>query len=317
MTAKNLLTKHVPIASPNDTILLLKKKIKRNIRKYKSINYIYIIDEQDSLKGVISIKEIFRQKNELIIINIIKKNLVTARLKTKAEQIANLALKNNIKSIPIVDKNNKFLGAVLNDTILEVAYNEHQKDLALLAGIENNSKYYGVKVLPIIKSLKQRLPWLIVGLLGGFLMSKIIDIFEGTLKDNIILASFIPLIVYIGAAVQTQTGYLIVRDLAFNQKLKFLKYIIRQFKIVFLLGFCISLLVFFFSLLFYNNIIISLALSLAIFLAIISSIFTGVIIPFIFHKLKYDPASASGPIATIIQDLISIIIYLLVAKSIM
>ena len=315
-SAGALMTDKVPIALSTSTIFEVEKYLKRKKDKLESINYIYTIDGAGILKGAVSIKEVFRQGKQRRLEEFIEGRPIAVSPYIDGERVANLALKNNIKSIPVINKEGKFLGVVLSDTILEIAYRESQEDLSLLAGIEDPELHEGDKV-SVFSSLKNRLPWLIIGLFGGFLMSKTITSFETTLAQNLILASFIPLIVYIGAAVQTQIGYFIVRDLAFNPKLNFLNYAFRQLKVVILIGLGLSILVFFSTLIFYAELMIASVLALAIFLATLSSIITGVLIPFISHRLKFDPASASGPIATIIQDLVSIVIYLLVAKSLL
>ncbi len=135
--------------------------------------------------------------------------------------------------------------------------------------------------------------------------------------ENIILTSFIPLVVYLASAVGTQAGFFIVRDLAIKKKINFLAYSWRQFRVILSLGFFLSILIFAVSYLFYNNLAISLVLSLAILVTIISSIITGIFIPYAFSKLRFDPANASGPIATILQDIISVGLYLLIAKALL
>lgn len=316
-SAGALMTNKVPIAFLTSTIFEVEKYLKRKKDKLESINYIYAIDKVGVLKGAVSIKEVFRQGKHRKLEELVEGELISVSPYTTGERVANLALKNNIKSVPVINKEGKFVGVVLNDTILEIAYRESQEDLSLLAGVEDPELSHGSEKVSIFSSLKNRLPWLVIGLFGGFLMSKVITSFETTLAENLILASFIPLIVYIGSAAQTQIGYFIVRDLAFNPKINFLSYTFRQFKITFLIGLGLSILIFLSTFIFYVEFAIAMVLTLAVFLAILSSIITGVLIPFIFHRLKLDPASASGPIATIIQDLISILIYLLVAKSLL
>ncbi|HKK54005.1 MAG TPA: magnesium transporter, partial [Patescibacteria group bacterium] len=119
------------------------------------------------------------------------------------------------------------------------------------------------------------------------------------------------------SAVGTQAGFFIVRDLAIKKKINFLAYSWRQFRVILSLGFFLSILIFAVSYLFYNNLAISLVLSLAILVTIISSIITGIFIPYAFSKLRFDPANASGPIATILQDIISVGLYLLIAKALL
>lgn len=198
-----LMTDKVPMAFLGDTILDIENNLKEEKEKIESINYIYVIDETGVLKGTLSIKEIFREKGDSKISDFVDYNLITVSPLTNAEVVAGLSLKHNIKSVPVVDENNKFLGSVVNDTILDIVYLSHQEDISRLAGIEAPEVIGDINSLSVLTSLKHRLPWLVVGMFGGFLISKTIASFENTLASNIILASFIPLIVYMGSAVQT------------------------------------------------------------------------------------------------------------------
>ncbi|MCF7795870.1 magnesium transporter [Patescibacteria group bacterium] len=314
-SAGRLMNTDVPVVNVNENIDFIVKKLLTDINKIESINYIYVVNKSNTLKGVISIKELFRQPKETKISSVMIKNPITAGPKMNQEKIAYLTLKNNIKSIPIVNKENKLLGAVLSDSILNVVYNELQEDISHFAGVSHlPSNIDDISSMSLYHSLKNRLPWLILGIIGGIIAAKVIGLFEQTLSKNIILAAFIPLIVYIASAVATQAGFFIVRDLAIHKKFNFLSYIFKQFKVILSMGFLISILIYGFTFLVYRDLSISIVLSLSIFLTILSSIITGIFIPYTFSKLKFDPANASGPIATIIQDLVSVTIYLLIAS---
>lgn len=316
-SAGRLMHTDVPIVNVNENIDFIVKKLLKDINKIESINYIYVVNKSNVLKGVISIKELFRQPKETKISSVMIKNPITAGPKMNQEKIAYLTLKNNIKSIPIVDKENKLLGAVLSDSILNVVYNELQEDISHFVGVnyKASKNIDDISSMSLYHSLKNRLPWLILGIGGGIIAAEVIRLFEQTLSKNIILAAFIPLVVYIASAVATQAGFFIVRDLAIHKKINFLSYIIKQFKVIISMGFLIGILIFGFTFFVYKDLSISIVLSLSIFLTILSSIITGIFLPYAFSKLKFDPANASGPIATTIQDLISVSVYLLIASS--
>lgn len=314
-SAGRLLTKNVPIVKEDNTIATVEAHLLKHVKQLDSINYIYVISENGALKGVLSVKELFRQPKSRKVSAVMVKPAISARPHTDQEKVAYLALKNNIKSVPITDKEGRFLGVVQSDDILRVVYSELQEDISRLAGVHKSSfKLDNISRMRLWPSLRHRLPWLLIGIAGGVAAAQVIRMFEGTLRENIILAAFIPLIVYIASAVGTQVGYFVVRDLAIDRRLNFFLYVLRQFKVIAVMGFLISALVFVFSWLFYREIMVSLVLSLSIFITILSSIFTGLFIPYLFSRLRFDPANASGPIATIVQDLISVSIYLAIAK---
>lgn len=317
-SAGRLMTDSVPVVLSDNTISFVENYLLKNTKKLESINYVYVLGKTGVLMGVISVKEIFRQPKDNKISDVMIKDLVTAHPYTNQERVAHLALKNNIKSIPVVDKDNKFLGVVLGDDILNVLYRESQDDIYHFAGVKHgNFSIDDISAMSIWSSLKHRLPWLVIGLLGGLLAAQVIGLFEETLSENIILAAFIPLVVYMASAVGTQIGFFIVRDLAIRSKINFLLYTWQQLKVILAIGLIISLAVFAITIFIYSDIMVAQALSVAMFLAILSAVITGLFIPYAFSKLRFDPANASGPIATIIQDIMSVTIYLLVAQAIL
>ena len=170
-----------------------------------------------------------------------------------------------------------------------------------------------IQKLTVAKSVRRRVPWLMIGLLGGLAAAGVITSFEETISQNLILASFIPLIVYISDAVGSQMEAFAIRDFALHTRLKFHNYFLRQFIIVAIISFILAIALFVISLVIKQDLKISIVLSISLFLAILSSISTGLLVPYIFNKINLDPANASGPIATVIQDILSVIIYFNVA----
>lgn len=168
------------------------------------------------------------------------------------------------------------------------------------------------KISPL-KSIKHRLPWLVLGLVGGFIAAKIISVFEDTLQKNLTLALFIPLIVYMSDAVGTQMEAFAIRDISLHSRLNFWKYFLKQLITVVLIALILAIATFLITYPLYFSYSLSLVVSLSLFAAIVSSIFTGLLIPYFFSKKNLDPANASGPIATVIQDLFSVSIYFLLA----
>jgi len=207
----------------------------------------------------------------------------------------------------------------LNDDILRILYREVSVDMLKLAGIINRQAanldiaFKG----SIGSALKNRLPWLVIGLLGGLLASFVVDKFEFVLEKHILLASFIPVVVYMSGATVTQMQAFVIRDFAWNQKIDWQSYFVKQLAVLLLIAVTSAGLIWAGSFFIYREMVLSAVLALAIFVTISSSIFAGLLIPYIFSRLKYDPANASGPIATIVQDIASVFVYLLIASIIL
>lgn len=312
--------KLIPIVSPGDSIEKIKNQLADKIKnKYiDTINYIYVVDYNKKLVGVFSIKKIFKEPNSKQAKDIMIKNLISVSPKTDQEDVVWLALKNNIKSIPVVDKNQVLLGIVPSDKILKILDKEYGEDLLHIAGIyAPGSHLSNILSVSLIALIKQRIPWLIIGLGGGLLSAAIIGFFKESLEENLILAMFIPIIVYMSGAVGSQTRVLFVRDMAMTSKLPLLKYYLKHIKISFSLAIFLSSLLFLVVFFVGDSFNLALALGIAMLLTILWAAVLSLVLPYLLNRFKFDPALSAGPFTTTIQDISSIIIYFLTANIIL
>lgn len=174
-----------------------------------------------------------------------------------------------------------------------------------------------VMKMPVRRSVARRLPWLLIGLIGGILASEIVNNFEKTLSENLILAAFIPLIVYMSDAVGTQMESFVIRDIALHTRMHFFRYLLKQIQVVLVMAVVLAFALFGFSYVIHGDFHLGIVLSISLFVSIMSSVVTGLVLPRIFQAYRLDPANASGPTATIIQDILSVSIYFLVASSLL
>jgi magnesium transporter len=308
----------VPVVPPSATIKEIKSLVSHQTRDYESINYIYVVNAHKKLEGILSIKELFGSDDSALAKNVMVTELVYAHPYTNRERAAHMALKHNIKAIPVLDKENNFMGVLTGDQILTIMHEESVEDLLKIAGVGQSSLTTdNVMTMSIWQSLKHRLPWIIIGLAGGIAIAETIGFFEQTLSQNLILAAFIPLMVYMSNAVGQQVNVFVIRDTAINGNLPFWKYFSRQLWIVFLISILMGILLYTYTRITHSDIVIANIMGIAIFATILSSVFSGFFIPFIFIKLKSDPANASGPISTVIQDFLSVLIYFAIATALL
>ena len=309
-----LMITDVPVMKDTSRVREMEDLLNKSINNFSTVNYIYVISQENKLIGAISIKNLFGASKEMLARDLISSELVSVLPNIDKERVAMLALEKNLKAIPVIDDDGFLLGVIPNDIILKILYDESMENLLHLGGVFHNAPHEtNIFSFSLLKSLKTRLPWLIVGLFGGLFSAFVVSSFEGVLNKNIILASFIPLVVYMSAAVGSQMQAFIIRDLALNHNLNFFKYLIRHTRVVFFIALIISFLLSLLVNFIYSEYLVGIVLAVSLFFAIMTSIITGLIIPFIFYKLKLDPATASGPIATIIQDILSVLVYLLIA----
>lgn len=305
------MTEAVPTAREDQTLRSVHDDLLKNSAAHDTVNYVYVLDSKRKLVGVLSVRELFSHPLSRTIGDVCKRtSLVTVHPETHQEHAAFLALKNNIKAVPVVDHAHHFLGEITSDTILRVLHKEMHEDVLKRAGIRHPAAVHAsVLDLSLFMSIRHRIPWLMLGLFGGLIAAKIVDLFEVTLQKNLILAAFIPLIVYMSDAVGTQMEAYIIRDLALDTSLPFRRYFFKHLSVVVVTGAILSVVLFLAAGIFISTWHMALVLSLSLFGAVFSSVLTGLIIPYVFSRMKLDPADASGPVATIIQDMMSIVIY--------
>lgn len=168
-----------------------------------------------------------------------------------------------------------------------------------------------------IKEIKTRVIWLSLGLALSLGIAQVIKGFETTLEENLILASFIPLIVYMSDAVGTQMESIVIRELGINKKFKIAKFIKQQVVIVLAVSVIIGLLAGLAVTIVDKSSQLGLVIGISLFGGIMSSVITGTLLPYMFWRMHDDPAEASGPIATALQDLLSVVIFFLVAQALL
>jgi len=308
------IVKEVPLCHQDDLISDVQKMLFSAINDFETINYIYVIDENKKLVGVFSIKEIFKKSDKVLVKEVMEREVIKIRPHSEQEKVVILALKNNLKAIPVVDKTDKFLGVIPSDVILEILHSKNVEDFLRTAGI--NSPIQKVLKGSSLYLTRVRIPWLILGLLGGVFAAKLTAFFEVPLKAHFILASFIPLVVYMADAVGTQTQTLYIRNLAlgeFSQK----KYFLKEFKVGILLALILGALFFLIASFLAGEFHVGLVLGICLFFTIIAAVTSAILIPWILQKLKKDPALGSGPFATIVADISSLLIYFLIATALL
>lgn len=314
-TAGNKIITEIPLAMPDQTIREVKKIIEKNINLIETINYIYVINKKNKLIGVFSIKELFRHLPTIKVSNIMIREYISIRPESDEGVGAYQAIYHNIKAIPVITKDKTLLGIVPADSIQKILKNKLTKTIRQIAGLTIDvQEYEDPEQIPILKAYRHRVPWLIIGLLGGIFIANIIGFFENTLRENIVLAGFIPVITYISNAVAIQVQILFIRDLAMHHKIKIRKYFAKQLAISFLIALtCILLLIVSSSFGWIHHYTIF-VIGVAMLFTIMFAVCFALIVPYTLKKLKFDPGVASGPFSTIIQDTSSVVLYFLIVS---
>ncbi len=312
-TAGRKMTSKVPLAQIDEPAKKVIEKIRKKGNDYESVNYIYIVDNS-KLLGIVPIKRLLFAKDKQLMNDLMTQNFSYVCPDTLEDKVVDLVIKKNIKAIPVI-KNGEFLGVVSNDKIMTIVKNDFSRNFASLSGVHSEVfEYRSAVEIPFFESIKHRLPWLIVGLIGITFSAGFINIFEEVLSEHLIIAFFIPAIVYMSGAIGSQHQTLLIRDLALSQDIDYKKYFLKVMGIGAVIGLIIGVLVFAIISALWGEIFSAIAISLAMGITLIVSSASSFIITFIISKTKNDPAEGSGPFATIISDVTSIMIYFLIVS---
>lgn len=216
-------------------------------------------------------------------------------------------------ALAVVDEHRRFVGLIPPDRLLAVLEAEHEEDLSRLGGFTHGlTRARRTGREPVLRRFRHRLPWVLVGLAGALQSVEIVGWFERQLQANLALAFFIPAVVYLADAVGTQTETVVVRALSVGLKLREMAG--REVLTGLAIGALVAALAGPYVWFAWQDARLAVCIGLSLLLACTTATFTGVVLPWSLDQLALDPAFGSGPLATVIQDLLSILIYLTVAS---
>ncbi len=220
----------------------------------------------------------------------------------------------NIIAIPVVDGQGNFLGAVTAHSIVDIMHKEHVEDALLTAGIRGGSNVVKLAAEHTSLIVRSRAPWLIFGLLVGLGLGFISSRFEESLQRTVAIAYFIPVVAYIADSVGTQSEAIAVRALAMLKVNQF-AYLFKELLVGLVLGLIVGTLGGIGAMLIASSTKIGIVVALALFVASTIAAVIAALSPIIFKRLGKDPALGSGPLATALQDVISILVYFILATA--
>lgn len=314
---QNHIIKEILTVNPENNVGHIKEILAKKARQFEIIGYVYVVDHAQKLVGVISLKEILQANNESLSEKLMIKNIISIREDDHPEKVVHLALKYGFWSIPVVDKEKHLLGVIPHKTILSIFHHKVREDVLRSGGIHHKIKEIESLETPVSRLVRARLPSLFIGLLGGLVAAAIISNFESFLNEYIILASFIPVIVYLSDAIGTQSQTLVIRMIALEPNFSLRRYLFREIKIGSLLGFIFAISLFAAVFFGWGKLDLGIVIGSSIFLSMIFQTFFSTYISIIFEKFGIDPATATGPIATIISDITTIVAYFSIAVSLL
>lgn len=276
----------------------------------ETIYYIYVIDEQNHLIGVLSLRELISAEDGTLLKEKMRTNIITVDIELDQEEVARIVSRYDLLAVPVVDDKGNMRGIITVDDILDVLEEEATEDIYRLVG---TSEVKGTDLInaSVTHVASKRLPWLIVCLFGGLFSGSVIGVFEETLQTIVTLAIFIPVIMDMGGNVGSQSSTVFVRGLGTGEieANEVWKYFFREVKVGLMMGIICGLMITLATSLWQQSYILGLVVGIAMFSTVILAAVIGILIPLIFWRLGVDPAISAGPFVTTIKDVTGLLIY--------
>ena len=312
-TAGGLMAKELIKVNENWTTIRCLKEMRKQSSEVKEVHTIYVVDDQDKLVGTLSLKRLLLTETKILINEIANYDIVSVIATEDDEEVANIMNKYDLIVMPVIDKTGVLLGRITIDDVMDVVKEEAEKDYQMASGITEDVESSD----SVWQLTRARLPWLLIGLVGGLLGAKVIGIFE--IDKNIELAFFIPLIAAMGGNVGVQSAAIVVQGLA-NESVKIntiLSKLVKELGVALLNGIICSTIIFGATFALNYPIDLSLTVSLSLFSVIVFAALFGTFVPLTLDKYKIDPALATGPFITTVNDILGLVIYFLIGQSIL
>lgn len=283
-------------------------ELRRQAEDVEKVFTIYVVDDDEKLVGFLSLKRLLFASPTTKIRDLYQdKNMISVKTSDDDEQVAHIMEKYDLVSVPVVDLNNKLVGRITIDDVVDVIMEEAEKDMQMASGISEKIESSS----SVWKISRARLPWLVIGMLGGIFGAQVISGFEGGISQVPALAFFIPLITAMGGNVGVQSSAIVVQSLAKgnDQFGSILKKIGKEALVAVVNGALLSIIVYGFAFVFDSS-LLGIVVSVSLFTVIMFAAVFGTLIPLLLDRYKIDPALATGPFITTLNDVLGLFIYL-------
>ena len=282
-------------------------QLRKQAETVEKVYHIYVVDNDDRFVGVLSLKRLLFANTKTIISDLYQaKNLISVKSSDSLDTVSKTMEKYDLFTIPVLDLQNKLIGRITFDDVVEFIKEEADKDYQMASGlsekIDSDSSVWRIS--------RARLPWLLIGMIGGVFGAQVISGFEGGIEKVPELAFYIPLIMAMGGNIGVQSSAIVVQSLAkdTNPLGSILKKIARESIVALINGAFLSILIFAIAFAFGSS-TLGFVVSISLFAVILVAAIFGTLIPLLLNKYKIDPALATGPFITTLNDVVGLFIY--------
>ena len=312
-TAGGLMAKELIKVNSNWSVMRCVKEMRRQAEDVELVYTIYVVDDNNVLLGTLSLKRLLLTDSKAIISNIMKEDIIKVSATMNQEEVANTMNKYDLIVLPVVNDLNQLIGRITADDVMDIMKEEAEKDYQMASGISEDVESSDT----VWEITRARLPWLLIGMIGGLFGAKVIGIFD--IEKNYQMAFFIPLIAAMGGNVGVQSAAIVVQSLAggTNTLGNISQRLIKELGVALVNGIICSSIILLAAYLLGYSLLLSITVSIALLSVIIFAALFGTFIPLTLDKYKIDPALATGPFITTINDVLGLFIYFLIGQLIL
>lgn len=308
-TAGGLMGTEMVVVNENWSMPECLKEMRQQAEDMDEIYYVYVIDDDERLRGVFPLKRMITSPSVSKVKHVMKKDPVSVKVDTPIEEVAQLIEKYDLVAIPVVDSIGRLVGRITVDDVMDEVREQAEREYQLASGLSTDVETDD----NVIDQTKARLPWLMIGMIGGICNSLILGNFDATFKRFPEMALYIPLIGGTGGNVGTQSSAIIVQGLAKNSLStnKVLKQVFKESLVALVNATIISMLVYIYNFIRYgSHATVTYSVSISLFAVVMFASIFGTFVPLTFERLKIDPAIATGPFIAIINDITGMLLYM-------
>lgn len=288
-------------------------RIRRTAFEKETVYTCYVIDEHRRLEGVISVKRLLVTPDDTILSQVMETNIIKVTTTDDQELVAHLFAKYGLLSLPVVDHENRLVGIVTIDDVIDVIHEEATEDFERMAAMLPSEKpYLKTSVLSLAKN---RFAWLLFLMVSGMIVGSILAKYEEAFVAIPLLVTFIPMLTDTGGNAGSQSSTLVIRGMALSEIRvgDFLKVFFKEFRVSLIVGLGLSIANFIRIMISYKDPMIALTVSLSLYLTVVIAKAVGGILPIFAKLVKADPAIMAAPIITTVVDALSLMLYFRIA----
>ena len=315
-TAGGLMGTEMIVVNENWSMPKCIDEMRKQAEDMDEIYYVYVVDDDERLRGVLPLKKLITNPSVSKIKHVMRKDPIAVHDSDSIEEVADVIdviEKYDLVALPVIDSIGRLVGRISVDDVMDEVREQHERDYQLASGISQDVETSD----NIFTQTAARLPWLLIGMIGGLSNSIILGGFETGIATNPKMALFIPLIGGTGGNVGIQSSAIVVQGLA-NNTLKegnIFAQVLKESVVSIINASIISLVVFVYNFFMLGDRAITASVSLSLFAVVLFASIFGTLVPLLLDKMKIDPALATGPFITISNDIIGMLIYMFIASA--